>query len=83
MTQGSDNKNSSDRGTQISDSQILDRIRDSFSRLLDRRTFAVWSFVKELATAGVGKVYISPEYECDLRPNTHSSGRVWGLGRDW
>jgi protein SERAC1 len=41
------------------DSQILDRIRDSFSRILDRRTFTVWSFVEELATAGVGKVYIT------------------------
>jgi protein SERAC1 len=41
------------------DSQILDRIRDSFSRILDRRTFTVWSFVEELATAGIGKVYIT------------------------
>jgi protein SERAC1 len=39
------------------DSQILDRIRDSFSRILNRRTFTVWSFVEELATIGVGKVY--------------------------
>jgi hypothetical protein len=30
------------------DSQILDRIRDSFSRLMEKRTFTVWSFVEEL-----------------------------------
>jgi protein SERAC1 len=40
------------------DSQILDRIRDSFSRVLDRRTLVIWSFVEELPTIGVGKVYI-------------------------
>jgi hypothetical protein len=38
------------------DSQILDRIGDSFSRILDKRTFTVWSFVEELVTNGVGKV---------------------------
>ena len=41
------------------DSQTLDRIRDSFSRILDKQTWTVWSFVEELATAGMGKVYIS------------------------
>jgi hypothetical protein len=41
------------------DSEILDRIRDSFSRILNRRTFTIWSFVEELPTAGVGKVYIT------------------------
>ena len=40
------------------DSQTLDRIRDSFSRILDKRAWTVWSFVEELATAGMGKVYI-------------------------
>ena len=40
------------------DSQTLDRIRDSFSRILDKQTWTVWSFVEELATAGIGKVYI-------------------------
>ena len=41
------------------DSQTLDRIRDSFSRILARRTFTLWSFVEELSTPGVGKVYPS------------------------
>jgi hypothetical protein len=40
------------------DSPILDRIRDNFSRNLDRCKFAVWSFVEELATTGAGKVDI-------------------------
>jgi hypothetical protein len=40
------------------DSPILDRIRDNFSRILDRCKFAVWSFVEELATTGAGKVDI-------------------------
>lgn len=40
------------------DSQTLDRIRDSFSRILDRRTLTVWSFVEELGMRGTGKVYI-------------------------
>ena len=39
------------------DSQTLDRIRDSFSRSLARRAFTIWSFVEELSTPGVGKVY--------------------------
>jgi hypothetical protein len=39
------------------DSQVLDRIRDSFRRLLDRRTFNVWSFVEELPMVGMGKVH--------------------------
>ena len=30
------------------DSQTLDRIRDSFSGILDRRTLTVWSFEEEL-----------------------------------
>ena len=38
------------------DSQILDRIGDSFSRILDKRTLAVWSFAEELAITGIGKV---------------------------
>ena len=40
------------------DSQILDRIRDSFSRILDRRTLSVWSFVEELSMTGLGRVCI-------------------------
>jgi len=41
------------------DSQTLDRIRDSFSRILDKRTLGVWSFVEELAIEGGRKVYTS------------------------
>ena len=41
------------------DSQTLDRIRDSFSRILARHTFTLWSFVEELPSPGVGKVYPS------------------------
>ena len=40
------------------DSQTLDRIGDSFSRILDRRTLDVWSFVEELPIPGFGKVFI-------------------------
>jgi hypothetical protein len=40
------------------DSQILDRIRDSFSRTLDRRTLTVYSFVEELPMLGIGQVCI-------------------------
>ena len=40
------------------ESQTLDRIRDSFSRILDRRTVTIWSFVEELAMSGAGKVCI-------------------------
>ena len=39
-------------------SQTLDRIRDSFSQILGKRRWTVWSFVEELATAGMGKVYV-------------------------
>ena len=38
------------------DSQTLDRIRDSFGRILDKRTLVVWSFAEELAITGIGKV---------------------------
>jgi hypothetical protein len=41
------------------DSQTLDRIRESFSRILYMRTLTVWTFVEELAIKGVGKVYIT------------------------
>jgi hypothetical protein len=41
------------------DSQILDRIGDSFGRILDKRTLAVWSFAEELAITGIGKVCMS------------------------
>ena len=45
------------------DSQTLDRIADSFSRILDKRTLTVWSFVEELAIPGIGKVCIPYAYE--------------------
>jgi len=44
------------------DSQILDRIGDSFCRILDKRTLAVWSFAEELVMTGIGKVWTSPIY---------------------
>jgi hypothetical protein len=40
------------------DSQILDRIRDSFRRILGKRTLSIWSFVEELAMNSIGKVCI-------------------------
>ena len=39
-------------------SQTLDRIADSFSQILDRRTFMVFSFEEELAMHGGRKVCI-------------------------
>ena len=39
------------------DSQTLDRIGDSFGRILDKRTLTIWSFAEELTT-GIGKVCI-------------------------
>ena len=42
------------------DSQTLDRIGDSFGRILDKRTLVVWSFAEELAITGIGKVCMSP-----------------------
>ena len=44
------------------DSQILDRIGDSFCRILDKRTLTVWSFAEELAMTGIGKVWTSLIY---------------------
>lgn len=41
------------------DGQTLDRIKDSFSRILDGRTLMVWSFVEELPVVGVGMVCTS------------------------
>jgi len=38
------------------DLQSLDRIGDSFSRILNKRTMAIWSFSEELALTGIGKV---------------------------
>ena len=38
------------------DSQTLDRIRDSFCQILDKRTLTVWSFVEALPVKGGRKV---------------------------
>jgi len=38
------------------DSETLDRLRDSFSLILHKRTVTIWSFVEELPLPGVGKV---------------------------
>ena len=40
-------------------SQVLDRIADAFSQILDRRTFMVFSFEEELAMRGGRKVCIA------------------------
>jgi len=45
------------------DSQTLDRIGDSFGRILDKRTMTIWSFSEELAMTGIGKVCMSPIYK--------------------
>jgi len=42
------------------DSQTLDRIGDSFGRILDKRTLTIWSFSEELAMTGIGKVCMPP-----------------------
>jgi hypothetical protein len=41
------------------DAQTLDRIRDSFSWILDKRVLKVWSFEEELAVTGGGKVCVT------------------------
>jgi hypothetical protein len=38
-------------------SETLDRVRDAFSQILDKRALKVWSFEEELAMTGGGKVY--------------------------
>jgi len=48
------------------DSQTLDRIGDSFGRILDKRTLAVWSFAEELAITGIGKVCMVGVQRLDL-----------------
>ena len=45
------------------ESQTLDRIRDSFSRILHRHTVRVWSFVEELAMRGEGRVCVYPVHK--------------------
>jgi hypothetical protein len=41
------------------DSQTLDRIRDGFSRTLDKQVLKIWSFEEELAITGGRKVYVT------------------------
>jgi hypothetical protein len=49
------------------DSQTLDRIRDSFRRILGTRTLKIWSFVEEFSISGVGRVRIPYErVYCEL-----------------
>ena len=36
--------------------QTLDRVREGFSRILDKRTLTVWSFVEALGVKGGRKV---------------------------
>jgi hypothetical protein len=58
------------------ESPTLDKIRDSFSRILDKRVLKVWSFEEELAVIGGEKVYII--CLCDLsHSNGYLSGGVW------
>jgi len=45
------------------DSQTLDRIGDSFGRILHKRTLTIWSFSEELAMTGIGMVCMLPIYE--------------------
>jgi len=42
------------------DSQTLDRIRDSFGRILGKATLVIWSFEEELAITGLEKVCMPP-----------------------
>jgi hypothetical protein len=59
------------------ESPMLDKIRDSFSRILDKRVLKVWSFEEELAIIGGEKVYIICLW-CDLSySNSCLSGCVW------
>jgi hypothetical protein len=51
------------------ESQMLDRIRDSFCRILDRQTISVFSFVEELASMLDGKRVIIASMQ---RPDTDS-----------
>lgn len=63
------------------DSSTLDRIRDRFSRILDKRVVTIWSFVEELTTTGVGKVFIRRLHAewYDLIPNPYQLGRGWRI----
>jgi hypothetical protein len=66
------------------DSQTLDRIGDSFGRILDKRTLAVWSFAEELAIKGIGKVCIVAFMRSTATwSNTYWPGRGWRIGHHW
>jgi hypothetical protein len=62
-------------------SQVLDRIGDSFSRLLDKRTFKVWSFVEELPMAGGENVDLIYQPQISVS-NARLLGRIRGIGRN-
>jgi hypothetical protein len=62
------------------DSQTLDRIRDSFSRMLDKHSLSVWSFVEELPIKGTKKVFLVVQHWF-LFIESCLSGRLWGLCR--
>jgi hypothetical protein len=61
-----------------SESGTLDRIGDNFSRLLEKRTFSVWSFIEELPVTGGRKVYHTRFRGSELLTNliVYRSGRV-------
>jgi hypothetical protein len=65
------------------DSQTLDRIRDSFSRILAHQTVDVWSFVEELAMRGVKKVCVYRMYEGNLILSPDDTGCRWRIGHHW
>jgi hypothetical protein len=58
------------------DSQTLDRIRDGFSRILDKRVLKVWSFEEELAVTGGGKVICYMHVGLFIL-NGYPTGGVW------
>jgi hypothetical protein len=63
------------------DSQTLDRIRDSFGRILDKRSLSVWSFVEELPIKGTKKVILMI-LAAGYLVNSYHSGCLWGFGRN-
>ena len=62
------------------DSQTLDRIRDSFSQILDKRTLIVWSFVEALPIKGGRKVCIVCICGSDSIPTSSRLGCGWTIG---
>ena len=65
------------------DAQTLDRIRDSFSGILDRRTLTIWSFEEELPM-GIGLVYFAYILEkFNWYSNSCASGCQQGISHSW